>query len=117
MIWSDPQTGISFDDGIGAPVGYDPALEAIIARSQTGAGGTGGGTGQGQPESVTVGDMGPGFWGSVWEGVASVGSAVTAPVQGVLTGIEWTGKLLPVMLFGLGAVALYVMLPRSPGKR
>ena len=116
MIWSDPNTGVSFDDGIGAPVGYDPDLEVAIARSQEGAGGTGGGTGQGQPESVTY-STGPGFWGSVWEGVASVGSAVSAPVQGVLTGIEWTGKLLPVMLFGLGAVALYVMLPRSPGKR
>lgn len=32
-----------------------------------------------------------------------------------LKGIELTGKLLPLLLFGLGAVVIYVMAPRAPG--
>ena len=92
------------------------ATERAIAASQEGGGGTGGGTGQGQPESLVL-YSGPGMWDSVTDFLAKAGSTVAAPVQGILTGIEWTGKLLPLMLFGLGAVALYVMLPRSPGGR
>lgn len=90
------------------------ATERAITASQEGAGGTGGGAGQGQAESLVL-YSGPGMWDTVTEWVAKAGSTVAAPVQGILTGIEWTGKLLPVILIVLGGVAIYVMAPRAPG--
>ena len=91
------------------------ATEQAIAASLEGPGGAGGGAGQGQPETVSGGAAG-GFGQALSDAASSVLAVVEAPfkaVGGVLTGIQTTGQYLPLILFSLGAVALFVMLPRS----
>ena len=92
------------------------ATQRAIAASQTGEGGTGGGAGQGQPGSGTTPADSGGIVQAISDAASTVLGVVEAPFKaagGILTGIQTTGQYLPVILFGLGAVALFVMLPRS----
>ncbi len=90
---------------------YEARLRSIAA-SQAGEGGTGGGVGQGQPESAVF--SGEESW--LTRTVSTVVAAVEAPFQavgGVLEGVKTTGQYLPWILFGLGAIALVVVLPKG----
>ena len=121
MLGQDYYTDIFGELGPGAvlptTVDYE-ATQRAIAASQAGEGGTGGGAGQGQPGAAVVAspDTSSGVMQALSDAASSVLSVVEAPfkaVGGVLTGIQTTGQYLPVILFGLGAVALFVLLPRS----
>jgi hypothetical protein len=109
---------VYFGDALTRGDGWDVATDQAIADSLW----------EGRPESVhvtTYHDVSgtatdAGVWGTVQAGaqaaVQAVGSALQQPlnaVSGLLSGIATTGQYLPLILTGLGALALYIMLPKG----